>query len=81
MGAARVGDTSDFTQMTVVRDSGELTYAWRTYADPKIRQVNMKELVEVAKAPVRIVITPVTGDFSTIDDVTGRMIDSPITAT
>lgn len=81
MGAAKVGETSDFTQMTVVRDAGELTYAWRTYADQRIRQVNMKELMEVAKAPVRVVITPVTGDLSTIDDVTGQLIDSPTIAT
>jgi len=77
MGAARVGDTSDFTQATVVRDSRELTYAWRTYADQRMRQVNLKELIEVAKTPVRIVITPVTGDDSSIEDVTGQLIDSP----
>jgi hypothetical protein len=64
--------------MTVVRDAGELTYAWRTYADQRIRQVNMKELMELAKEPVRFVITPVTGDLSTIDDVTGQLVDSPI---
>lgn len=78
MGVARVGTTSDFTQMTVVRDAHELTYAWRSYADQRIRQVNMKQLIEIAKAPVRIVVTPITGDESTIDDVTGRLIDSPI---
>lgn len=78
MGAARVGDTSDFTQMTVVRDADELTYAWRTYGDQRIRQVNMKQLMEVAKEPVRIVVTPVTGDESSVDDVTGQMIDSPV---
>lgn len=80
MGAAKVGDTSDFTQMTVARDSRELTYAWRTYADQRIRQVNLKQLMENASGPVRIVITPITGDESTIDDVTGRLIDSPVTA-
>jgi hypothetical protein len=74
--SARVGDTSDFTQATVVRDSRELTYAWRTYADQRMRQVNLKELIEVAKTPVRIVITPVTGDDSSIEDVTGQLIDS-----
>jgi choloylglycine hydrolase len=81
MGAAKVGETSDFTQATVVRDARELTYAWRTYADQRIRQVNMKELMDVAKAPVRIVITPITGDDSAVEDLTGKMIDSPITAT
>lgn len=80
MGAARVGDTSDFTQMTVVRDARELTYAWRTYGDQQIRQVNMRQLMNMATAPVRIVITPVTGDESCINDVTGRLIDSPIPA-
>lgn len=79
MGAARVGDTSDFTQMTVARDAHELTYAWRSYADQRIRQVNMRLLMETAKAPVRIVITPVTGDELPIEDVTGRLIDSPVT--
>jgi choloylglycine hydrolase len=78
MGAAKVGDTSDFTQMTVVRDAHELTYAWRTYADQRMRQVNLKQLMEIAQAPVRIVVTPVTGDKSTIDDVTGQLIDSPV---
>jgi choloylglycine hydrolase len=77
MGVAKVGDTSDFTQVTVVRDAQELTYAWRTYGDQRIRQVNMRELMDVAKTPVRIVITPVTGDESSIDDVTGQLIDSP----
>jgi hypothetical protein len=38
----------------------------------------MRELMDVAKTPVRIVITPVTGDESTIDDVTGQLIDSPV---
>ena len=80
MGAAKVGDTSDFTQMTVVRDSRELTYAWRTYADQRIRQVSLKQLMQDATAPVRIVITPVTGDDSPIEDVTGQLIDSPVTA-
>lgn len=78
MGAAKVGDTSDFTQMTVVRDSRELTYGWRTYADQRMRQVNLKQLMEIAKAPVRLVVTPVTGDDSPIDDVTGQLIDSPV---
>jgi choloylglycine hydrolase len=78
MGVAKVGDTSDFTQMTVVRDARELTYSWRSYADQRIRQVNMRELMEMATAPVRIVITPITGDESTIDDVTGELIDSPV---
>jgi choloylglycine hydrolase len=77
MGVAKVGDTSDFTQVTVVRNARELTYAWRTYGDQRIRQVNMRELMDVAKTPVRIVITPVTGDESSIDDVTGQLIDSP----
>jgi hypothetical protein len=66
--------------MTVARDARELTYAWRTYADQRIRQVNLKQLMETATAPVRIVITPITGDESTIDDVTGRLIDSPVTS-
>ena len=78
MGAAKVGDTADFTQVTVGRDSRELTYAWRSYADQRIRQVNMKQLMEIAKAPVRLTITPVTGDESTIDDITGHMLDSPV---
>jgi choloylglycine hydrolase len=77
-GAAKVGDTSDFTQLTVVRDARELTYAWRSYADQRIRQVNLKQLMEIAKAPVRIVITPVTGDDFPIEDVTGQLIDSPV---
>lgn len=80
MGAARSGDESDFTQVTVARDSHELTYAWRSYADQRMRQVDMKQLMEVATSPVRIVITPVTGDQSSIDDVTGEMIDSPVAA-
>lgn len=79
IGVSKVGDESDFTQVTVARDSHELTYAWRSYADQRIRQVNMKQLIELAKAPVRIVITPVTGDKSTMDDVTGQLLDSPIT--
>jgi len=80
MGAARVGATSDFTQLTVARDARELTYAWRSYADQRIRQVNMKQLMELATAPVRIAITPITGDASSIDDVTGELIDSPVAA-
>jgi uncharacterized protein YbaA (DUF1428 family) len=75
-----VGDTSDFTQLTVVRDAHELTYAWRSYADQRVRQVSMRQLMETAKAPVRIVITPVTGDEMPIEDVTGRLIDSPVGA-
>jgi len=80
VGAAKVGDTSDFTQLTIARDAHELTYSWRSYADQRIRQVNMRQLMDVAKAPVRIVITPITGDESTIDDVTGQLIDSPVAA-
>ena len=80
VGAAKLGDTSDFTQLTVARDAHELTYSWRSYADQRIRQVNMRQLMDVAKAPVRIVITPITGDESTIDDVTGQLIDSPVAA-
>jgi choloylglycine hydrolase len=80
MGAARVGATSDFTQLTVVRDSRELTYAWRSYADQRIRQVKLGQLIELATAPVRIAITPVTGDQSSIDDVTGQLVDSPVAA-
>lgn len=78
MGAAKVGDTSDFTQATIARDARELTYAWRSYADQRIRQVNMRQLMEVATSPVRIVITPISGDLSSIDDVTGQLIDSPV---
>jgi len=78
MGVAKVGETSDFTQLTVVRDARELTYAWRTYADQRIRQVNLRQLMEIAKAPVRLVVTPVTGDKSPVDDVTGQLIDSPV---
>lgn len=80
MGAAKVGDTADFTQVTVARDAHELTYAWRSYADQRIRQVNMKQLIEIAKAPVRLTITPVTGDTSPVDDVTGQLLDSPVSA-
>ena len=80
VGAAKLGDTSDFTQLTVARDAHELTYSWRSYADQRIRQVDMRQLMDVAKAPVRIVITPITGDESTIDDVTGQLIDSPVAA-
>lgn len=78
IGVSKVGNESDFTQLTVVRDSHELTYSWRSYADQRMRQVNMRQLMELAKTPARIVITPVTGDESTIDDVTGKLIDSPI---
>lgn len=80
MGAARIGGTSDFTQVTVGRDSRELTYAWRSYADQRIRQVSLKELITLASAPVRLVVTPVTGDESSIDDVTGQLVDSPVSA-
>lgn len=80
MGVSRVGDESDFTQLTVVRESHEITYSWRSYADQRIRQVNMRQLMELAKTPLRIVITPITGDVSTIDDVTGQLIDSPVAA-
>jgi choloylglycine hydrolase len=78
MGAARADDASDFTQVTVARDSRELTYAWRSYADQRVRQVNMRQLMEDAQAPVRLEITPITGDHSPIDDVTGELIDSPV---
>lgn len=80
IGVSKVGDQSDFTQLTVVRDSHELTYSWRSYADQRIRQFNMRQLMELVKTPVRIVITPVTGDKSTIDDITGQLINSPITS-
>ena len=80
IGVSRIGDQSDFTQLTVVRDSHELTYAWRSYADQRIRQVNMRQLMEMAKTPLRIVVTPITGDDSTMDDLTGQLLDSPITA-
>lgn len=36
--------------------------------------------MELAKTPLCIVITPITGDVSTIDDVTGQLIDSPVAA-
>lgn len=78
MGAAQAGGSSDFTQVTVVRDSHALTYAWRSYADQQIRQVNLRQLIETAKAPVRIVISPITGDESSINDVTGNLINSPV---
>lgn len=78
MGAAKVGDTSDFTQMTVVRDAHELTYAWKTYGDQRVRQVNMRQIMESATAPVRLPMTPITGDESSIDDVTGQILDSPV---
>lgn len=81
LGAAKVGDVSDFTQVTVARDAHELTYAWRSYADQRIRQVNMRQLMEIAQAPVRLAITPVTGDQSVVDDVTGQLLDSPISST
>lgn len=79
MGVSTVGNAPDFTQLTVVRDSHELTYAWRSYADQSIRQVNMRELMELAKGPVRMVITPVTGDASCINDVTGQIAGMPLT--
>jgi choloylglycine hydrolase len=80
MGAAQVNGISDFTQMTVVRDAKELTYAWRTYGDQRLRQVNMRQLMEIAQGPVRFPMTNVVGDESTIDDVTGQMLDSPVKA-
>ena len=40
----------------------------------------MKQLIEIAKAPVRLTITPVTGDTSPVDDVTGQLLDSPVSA-
>lgn len=78
IGVSKVGDASDFTQLTVVRDPHELTYSWRSYADQRIKQVNMRQLMELAKTPARIVITPITGDEATIEEVTGRLVDSPI---
>jgi choloylglycine hydrolase len=72
VGAAQVNGESDFTQATVARDSHELTYAWRTYADQQVRQVSLRELMANAKTPVRISIPPITGDKSPIDDVTGE---------
>jgi choloylglycine hydrolase len=77
MGATMVNGVSDYTQMTVVRDSHELTYAWRTYGDQRLRQVSLKQLMEIAKAPVRVPMTWTSGDRSPIDDVTGELIDSP----
>jgi len=79
MGAAKTDDASDFTQVTVARDSRELTYAWRSYADQTVRQVNMRQLMGNATAPVRLAITPITGDHSPIDDITGELLDSPVT--
>lgn len=78
MGAATAGGNPDFTQVTVVRDSRELTYAWRTYANQQMRQVSLSQLIETAKAPLRMAITPVTGDDSPIDDMTGTLVGSPI---
>ena len=78
MGATVSNGLSDFTQMTVARDMHELTYAWRTYGDQRLRQVNMRELMEIAKAPVSVPMTDTTGDESQIDDATGHMIDSPV---
>ena len=78
LGATVANGESDFTQMTVVRDMHEFTYSWRTYGDQRIRQVSMKELMENAKAPVRVPMTNITGDESQIDDATGRMLDSPV---
>jgi len=78
MGATVSNGLSDFTQMTVARDMHELTYAWRTYGDQRLRQVNMRELMEIAKAPVSVPMTNTTGDESQIDDATGHMIDSPV---
>lgn len=79
MGAARANGVSDYTQMTVARDSHELTYAWRTYGDQRMRQVSLRQLMEIAKDPVRVPMTSTTGDASPIDDVTGQMLDSPVT--
>ncbi len=79
MGAAQVNGESDFTQMTAARDSHELTYAWRTYGDQRMRQVSLRQLVEIATAPVRIPMTNITGDESPIDDVTGQLLDAPVT--
>lgn len=78
MGSAQINGVSDFTQMTVARDSHELTYAWRTYGDQRMRQVSLRQLIEVAQAPVRVPMTSVTGDESPIDDVTGQLIDAPL---
>ena len=78
MGAAMAGGVSDFTQMTVARDAHELTYAWKTYGDQHLRQVSLTQLIANAKAPVRLPMTPVTGDASPIDDVTGQLIDAPL---
>lgn len=80
VGAAQIGGVSDFTQMTVARDLRELTYAWRTYRDERLRQVSMGQLMELAVGPVRIPFGPITGDTSPIDDVTGQLIDSPVQA-
>jgi choloylglycine hydrolase len=78
MGAAMAGGVSDFTQMTVARDAHELTYAWKTYGDQRLRQVSLTQLIANAKAPVRLPMAPVTGDASPIDDVTGQLIDAPL---
>lgn len=37
----------------------------------------MRQLMELASSPVRVPMTNITGDESTIDDVTGHMVDSP----
>jgi choloylglycine hydrolase len=81
MGAARADGVSDYTQITVVRDAHELTYAWKTYGDQRLRQVSLSQLIANAKAPVRIPIAPTTGDESSIDDVTGQLIDATIAQT
>jgi choloylglycine hydrolase len=81
MGAARADGVSDFTQITVARDAHELTYAWKTYGDQRLRQVSLGQLIANATSPVRIPIAPTTGDKTPIDDVTGEMIDAPISQT
>lgn len=80
LGAATSDGNADFTQVTVVRDARQLTYAWRTYANQRLRQVSLSQLMQTATAPLRMAITPVTGDDSTIDDMTGNLIGSPVSA-
>lgn len=76
MGATRADGVSDFTQMTVARDAHELTYAWKTYGDQRMRQVSLRQLIENAKEPVRIPMSHITGDDAPIEDVTGELIDA-----
>lgn len=76
MGATRAEGVSDFTQMTVARDAHELTYAWKTYGDQRVRQVSLRQLIENATSPVRIPMAHITGDKSIIEDVTGQLIDA-----